>query len=104
MPKKHTSIKLYSETDTSPQKIYDIKLGSVHSVSDDYNNGIYFNLDGATDLYNFFLNHPNEKFLINNCEGLEIEVSSIDHNEYYNAYYYSDAEMTQKIPIINISF
>ena len=97
MLKKHTSIKLYSETDTSPQKIYDIKLGSVHSVSDDYNNGIYFNLDGATDLYNFFLNHPNEKFLINNCVAAEINTTPI-YDE--RRKFYSDIEMTQEIPFI----
>ena len=97
MAKRHTSIQLYSEKDTHPQKIYDIKLGSVHSVRDDYNNGIYFNLDGATDLYNFFLEHPNEKFLINNCVAAEINSTPLydDRKKFY-----SDLEMTQEIPFI----
>ena len=103
MPKKHTSIKLYSETDTSPQKIYTLACGSCVSINNDFNNGTQFNFTGASELYEFFKDHIGEKFLINNCEGLEIQVSSIDHNEYYNAYYYADAEMTQQIPIIVIN-
>ena len=101
MAKRHTSIQLYSETNTSPQKIYDIKLGSVYSVNNDYNNGIYFDLSGATDLYSFFLNHTDEKkFLINNCYAAEIEVS-FHYDE--NTKYYSDIEMTQELPFISVN-
>lgn len=100
MATKHTSIKLYSEKDISPQKIYSIKLGKVYSVNNDYNNGIYFNLDNATDLYNFFLDHPDENFLINNCDAAEIRIT---HTYNEDNKLYSDIDMTQEIPVINFN-
>ena len=104
MATKHTTIKLYSEKDISPQKIYSLSCGSCTSIGNDFRNGMQFNFSGATELYNFFKDHIGEKFLINNCKGLEIEVRSIEYDSTYNRYYYSDAELQHKVPIIQLFF
>ena len=104
MATKHTSIKLYSEKDISPQKIYSLSCGSCASIGNDFMNGMQFNFSGATELYNFFKDHIGEKFLINNCKGLEIEVRSIEGDTVYKRYYYSDAELQHKVPVIQLFF
>lgn len=104
MAAKHTSIKLYSEKDISPQKIYSLSCGSCSSIGNDFTNGMQFNFSGATELYNFFKDHIGEKFLINNCKGLEIEVRSIEYDTAYTRYYYSDPELQHKVPIIQLYF
>ena len=102
MATKHTTIKLYSEKDISPQKIYSLSCGSCASIGNDFNNGMQFNFSGATELYNFFKNHIGEKFLINNCKGLEIDVRSIEYDPTYTRYYYSDVQLQNKVPIIQL--
>lgn len=74
-------------------------LGRMWADEDDWANGGYVDLDGATNIYDFCRRHPGEQFLIQGLEGLQFNISP----EKKNGIFWADSEKTEQIPQFTVS-
>lgn len=79
---------------------YRLKLGTIEAIENDYNNGGNINFGNSDGTYEFFMEHQNETFYVNNLNGLRIGVGSEEDAPHF----YSDVEFTTKIKRVPITF
>lgn len=79
---------------------YRFNLGTLEAIADDYQNGGNIDFGNSDGTYDFFMDHQNETFYVNNLNGLQIIVGhEVDARNFY-----SDPEFTTKIKCVPITF
>ena len=74
---------------------YSFSIGTITYVEGDYQNGIRCDLEDATILYDFALNHVGETFYINDLKGITLTINESSENLYKNT------ELTEKWKTFN---
>ena len=79
---------------------YRLKIGTLEAIADDYQNGGNIDFGNSDGTYDFFMEHQNETFYVNNLNGLQISVGSEENASHF----YSDLEFTTKIKCVRVTF
>ena len=79
---------------------YRLRIGTLEAIENDYNNGGNIDYGDSDGTYEFFMEHQNETFYVNNLNGLRIVVGSEEDAEHF----YSDINFTTKIKCVKATF